>query len=370
MATCKPETGIREAIFRDVPAYFDRSPDAAPGFTISYDGTGALVSIAQRQLSITVSGGTGDALLLDLREHTLETLVTAINAHPGYTASVVGATGAIPAIALVPLQREDLFFEPRLSYFRSTVWCLLMALVYALEDALEQIEIGARQLYLDTAEAAWVDNWGAYYARIERREGEADRSYARRIIRDVTRWKLNGRALEEILLDDLGVHARIINLHEQAWLVGGRLTGRLAGRKYSRTTFEVIVADLVAGIADVVNRARAAGTLPYYQFAVGMGLPDTTYGALSVQLRAVENGAARYGWIIGRDRCGELPLFGKHLSLSELFFRPLMDNYLHVQLSMGSPLVLGVGALGTGVLGNVDMFGILFSDGGMTVTVL
>ena len=390
MVAIRQETGIRESLFRDIPAYFNRGPEPVPGFTIVYNGLQAFASIAQRQLSITgiaalgdatgygetplgeepppvvSSGMEGNSLVIDLRGKTLADVVAEINERAGYSAALVGNAGTVAAIALVPVQSYDLVFDPILYCFTSTLWCLQMSCVYALEDIGEQIERGAQQLYLDTAEGKWVDNWGVYYASVQRRLTEQDRTYAQRIMREVTRWKLNRIALEQIIEEETGLPARITNLYEQAWEVGGRL-GRLAGRKYARTTFEVLVNGLSDVIVGLVLKYKAAGTLPFFRYQLiqgGGGNPEEEDVTIVQRVQVKQDIRDRYAWVLGRDRLSALRIGGTECTVINLWLLAVLsENYLSTLDNTTVVFVLGIGLLGENALGNIVDFGVLVSEG-------
>lgn len=362
----KPETGAFERLLASVPAYLaaDKDPQAQPALSILYNGEGAHASVAQRQLSIVVAGGAGEPLVLSLEGKTLSALAAEINAHEGFMATVVGDDGS--ALTLLPVQGHDLMSDSVLVRFTSVLWCVLMPFAWATEDLMEQAAAGERQGSLATAEGQWVDLWGSYYADVARRFNEEDRAYARRIIREVTRWKLNNAALADILEEETGLLARVEDLHPQAWEMGRTKFGRLAGRKYSRTTFEVILSDFFDGVALFVNQYRAAGMLPFYRFEIAMGLPDASEFSVTEQTESTHDVGSRLAWVMGRDPMGALPCTDlSHTVVNEYVLPPSSELLLLVG-NAGSPFILGTGELGSEVLGDVSMAGMVLSEGAST----
>lgn len=103
-----------------------------------------------------------------------------------------------------------------------------------------------------------------------------DPAYRERIIREVLRWRLNNKAIEVIIKEETGLDTTVINLHPFAkvWNVKGQGHGaKYAGYKYSPTTFEIRVtvppfetARVQKQITLLIERNRAAGTMPFYLF--------------------------------------------------------------------------------------------------------
>lgn len=262
------ETGLFERLLLGIPAYVtaDKDPQPTPALTILYDGSAARASVAQRHLSITVTGGSGEPLVVDLRNKTLDDVATEMTAYAGYTATAVGDVSA-SALSLLPVQNVDLFANATLTRFTSLLWRVLMPLAWTLEDVLANTQAGARQLSVVTAEGQWIDRWGAYYGDVVRLFNEEDRDYARRIIAEVTRWRLNGLAIADTIKQELGVAATVTNLHDRAWVYGRTKYGKYVGRKHARTTILLDPSgEINARFRDVVERNRAAGILPFYIF--------------------------------------------------------------------------------------------------------
>lgn len=355
---------IRDRLLKELPRSFDRDARPTPGLSIAYDGT-AWVSIDERVLTLQVQGGTGSDATIPLTGKSLTQVVTTINALAGFMAVVTASDDTLPAISLIEIPRREVS-ESQLFCFTSLLWCVLVPMAWVLSEGVVLQQRAAQQsASIWSAESLWLDYWGELYGNAKRKSGEVDATFATRIIREVLRPKLNGLAIEAIIEEDLGIAARIRNLYLEAWEVGTTRLGRLAGWKYSRTTFEVILSDLVDGVRDVVEKARAAGTYPFYRYQVGQGTADIEDVSISNTITTPDSLDGRYAWIVGRDRCRELPLGGKHLSLFEIAtLAPFLEAYLDVSAGeAGDPLVLGTGMLGVNTLGDVTNAGILLSEG-------
>lgn len=284
---------IHDRLLNGLPGYLDKGAGPEGGISLQYDGI-CRVTIRHHTLTTKVIGGSGAALSLDLTDFTLATLVAELNTHTGYTAAIEAVDDARGAASLLEATDRITGDDNRFLVFTSLLWGITQPVAWALEDALENIRAGVGEMSLKTADGPWVDLWGEqYYGAVFRNPSESDRHYAARIIREVTRWRLNARALERIIEEDLGLTATITNLHEQAWVVAetgdwiahGKpqfaylCFGFLAGRKYSRTTFEVMVDGTSADLARIIDRSRAAGTLPFYRInqVVGSLTDDETH---------------------------------------------------------------------------------------------
>lgn len=254
-------------LLQALPLYFDRDPANTVALSVVPDASTAWMTVLNRTLAIRVTGGTAQNVSLALGSYTLQTLATALTA-AGHVTTVVAEDPSRSALCLTEVETPwDLVANSQVFAFTSLLWVILTPLAWALEDLVTQIRAGLAQMSLKTALGAWVDLWGTeYYGGVYRLFGEADRDYAERIIEEVLRWRLNARAIEQIVFDELGVTARFTNLHDRAWVVGKTAFGFLVGRKYARTTFEVALDGVFSDLSRLVERNRAAGTLAFLRF--------------------------------------------------------------------------------------------------------
>lgn len=335
-------TDTLQRLFDALPTYLDRLPWEEPGFVLEGPG-GTTVRVERHRLTTAAWGAAAD-LDIDLGGLSLAALVGAVNAGEGYTASLVGDG---PALTLLDVSGA---LPLRLMRSTSLLWALMRPLEWALLDARESQMAGFRQMAVPGAEERWLDHWGDLYGSLRRRASETDQVYRARIIAEVTRWRLNGLAIEQLVEDDLGVACRLTNLHDHAWVVGVTPFGYLAGRKYSRTTFEVAVDGFVGGLVDLLNRNRAAGTLVFYRSRdiVPVGEhPQPVAGLLHRRVVVPINGVAEDA-------------------------RTFLETYL-VRISepqAGASMVLGTGLLGTASLGSTGpgSYVALTSGAGVTPT--
>lgn len=148
--------------------------------------------------------------------------------------------------------------------FNNTLWVILRPLGMALETRAERNLDALRSLNLLTATGIWADTWGKYLG-IARRLGETDTAYTARMKHWIIRERANNKALEVILLEDLGLHARVENLlplvliwNETPWASfhAGNIYNSGAFRVHFANTAGVASADVIA----LIEKHRPAGT--------------------------------------------------------------------------------------------------------------
>jgi hypothetical protein len=268
---------VLRRLLKSLPPYLDRDAQAAPGITLTYNGSAASLWIQRRKLWTKVSGGTGTSREVALAGKTLTQLVTTMNGWTGYTASMVASSGGLPAISLLEVEGQDLSREPQVRRFTSLLWNLLAPISWIFLDTIDNAKIALLQGTTKTAEGLWVDLWGGdYYGEVRRRSGELDRPYAERIIREFLRWRLNNGAIQNIIKEETGLECTVVNLFDQAFCYNATTHGygaKYAAYRYQRTTFEIQVttppfdtSTFRRQIELLVERNRAAGTMPFYLF--------------------------------------------------------------------------------------------------------
>lgn len=185
-----------------------RDPLPVGALTVSFSG-GATFTIDNGYLRSNNS--TGTALNFKLRDYTLSTLVTAVNAVSGYTASYGTGLGGIQAYALLAGTYAAQVSAVTIPYFTSGLYRLLAPIAGALDDTEADIEAAVRETDLRYADGIWVDRWGALYG-VTRSPGEGDAFFARRINFSAAQPKCNGFALVRIIQQALGVSAVVVDV--------------------------------------------------------------------------------------------------------------------------------------------------------------
>lgn len=331
-----PDSSLLDLMLRLLPDSLNKDPDASAGFALAYDGSNGSVSIAQKQFSTTVTAGTGEALVMGLQGLTLSDLVDFINDQPGYAAALIG-NGALPALRLMPVQKQSFFLSPQVRLTNSLLWRILMPITWEFEKQLTFQEQAGQQFVIRSSAGKWLDLWGELYGNIFRLFNEEDQGYAARILREVSRWRLNEFALAELIEDQFGIPAHVRNLHDQAWVWNKTKYGKYAGRKYSRGTFEVDpLIEPDSSIKTLIERNKAAGTLAYYITRIVSGYR-----------RLIRAGAAT-------ERIQSILLFGRTAPENRIS-GVITEHWSNIPETMFG--VGGAFTLGTSLLGGADVLG-------------
>lgn len=339
-----------------LPLYFDRDPAFVTALTVFYNGNGGTVSITNRTLSLRVIGGMGASLSVPLIGKTVSEVAGIINGAVGYQAIMGEGQGGLSADSLYEVQGE-LENGAKISAFSSLLWRVLAPLAWVLEEGQANILAGQAQMTIPTAGGTWLDWWGDLYGGVFRLSSETDQSFSERIMREIRRVRLTIPALVTIIEEELGVRAEIRNLHEDAWIVAETNFGFLAGRRHARTTFEVRIDRTQASLSTwfdarlryLVDRNRAAGTLPFY-VSLNRGGNLGESGATSIfrsagLVRSAVRISSPLTWIINEGQLGN-----EWLSLPANV-GALVTVTTRAEADQGEVLILGQDTLGTTELG-------------------
>lgn len=332
-----------------LPVYFDRDPERAPGLTVALPSGAMTLTIAQRTLSLRAVDMA--PVSIALTGQTLDGLAEALTGL-GLDAQVAG-DGSASALGLLDVKDLPLVASSTpLDRFTSLLWIILAPMGWALDDLVAQIRSGLAEMAIPTADGKWINLWGEdLYGGIYQLLVESDRAYAMRIIKEATRWRLNRHAIEAIIQEELGVDAVIRNLHDDAWVMSRTAWGYLAGWKYQRTEFEVAVDGLVEGLDRIIERNRAAGTLPFYRYRLlGGSLVEGEQVGAPAHITATAPIIADLVWTMSRSVLGRVSLA-----------RPWNVGVASYYLARGLPeQIWGAGSafiLGTSELGSADTLG-------------
>jgi hypothetical protein len=232
---------LTQKLIRYLPRTFLRIPQSVPALAIAH--TGALSwSIADAVLTTAVAGVPGAALEIDLAELTLQQLADAINAHPGYTATLApGVNGSVGAWALLDGAGAA---GDSLAVYAAIEWSFIDAFARALTEAAATLVQMLRQLRLDLAEGEWLEFWGGRLLGTGRGAGETDAAMRNRVTSQVLTVKSNNRALEEIVRLSTGVDVEIVDI---PWALPGGNTLLTHGGGYWTALHVTNSADYVCG---------------------------------------------------------------------------------------------------------------------------
>jgi hypothetical protein len=179
---------------------FDKDPVQFLALRLSYDGAMSW-RVNDAVLTTTVTGGSGQALQVDLSGYSVSDLATFLAAQPGYSVPYVDSSELSRLSARVLLDGgADIGTSngDHLYGYTSVLWSYLEAVANELTIAKQQIAQALRQMSTRTAEGAWLDELGSYYG-VPRLDGELDASYGPRIIAEVLRPRENNVAIEEAI---------------------------------------------------------------------------------------------------------------------------------------------------------------------------
>ena len=281
---------------------FDKNPYSVVALRFDYDGN-MNWRVDDEALTMTVSGGTGVSLAIDLGSSSLSELATYIAAQPGYTVSYTNADiGDLDATIL--LDTESQAGDGVLYAHQSLLWTWFDAVAKELTLVRQSIESMPAEMVISTASTDWLRELGDLYD-IDRFTGEADPSYAIRMINEILELKCNNIALEQAIKAQTGIVATVADIdwwYNPGLLTDLGITGLKAGAPPTGgypywgaiindnpvvCTFAVILgvenvgaldALTVAKIKNIVNKYKAAGTHARYFAPVGNFLNTNTLG--------------------------------------------------------------------------------------------
>ncbi len=176
------------------------------------------------------------------------------------------------ARGLLSSDREPLAAENYLFYPTSLLWAEMQTYAWALSDLSEQEKVAERQLHLHSSSGNWLEVWGEQYFGIRRYTGEADESYARRIVGELLRPNQNNVALEKILKDSMDIDATLLD----AWDYRDDLEPELQSQAPGYFLLDMSVPGSLSPeeaqkhidrAKDLIRRYKAAGT-DFFEYAL------------------------------------------------------------------------------------------------------
>lgn len=191
---------------------FDKDPHPFAAIRFGYAG-GMSWAVEDLRLVITISGGVGGPLTIDLTQHTLTTLAATIAGAAGYQVDFIDPERAHLAatILLDGAGEQDASGRVQLLGYTSLLWSFMEAAAVELQVADGQVTQMLRQMTTKTAEGAWLDELGSYY-NVPRWPGEVDAGYGPRIAAEAVRPASNNVALERAIQDYTGQACRVLDV--------------------------------------------------------------------------------------------------------------------------------------------------------------
>jgi hypothetical protein len=209
-------TTVLQRLLGVLPEKFSTDPLPVDALRLSApSGQPVVGAVADGWLTVTTADPAYRPVRLDLRDHTLNTLVQWLDAHaPEYQASLIDPTVAgLRATVLLEGRRDltDLSTEnwPR---FTAPNHQLLSALALAVADLNARTERALAQTDQRVASEEWADFHGQFLG-VPRRDAEVgdDAAYRMRVRRDAVLEKSNNRAIEALLLNATGLRCTVVD---------------------------------------------------------------------------------------------------------------------------------------------------------------
>jgi len=213
---------------------------------------------------------------IDLRDWTLERLVEYLNAHPGFTASILDTRYAkiLAAAICTQLDDYDLGLPSVLSVDTNPLSVLLKPIAFAIDRHELNIDKALAQLNLLTSEKFFADYWGTFMG-IMRLPGESDATYTQRIVDEILLKRDNNVSLEALIADAYGVRATVSDLLPLVLNINNAICfSKIPGEVYNVGSF-LITAPLTGDdLRSLVDRHRAAGTRAFFKRIAEAGFID------------------------------------------------------------------------------------------------
>lgn len=259
---------LTERLFDYLSRVFSRDPKSALALRVRYDGA-MVLTISDAILTTSVTGGTGAALSVDLRQHTITSLADFVEAQPGYSVEyenpLYGSVGARTLLDVVTDQDSN--NGDHLYIYTSQLLAFLEAYAEELTTARKQIPEVIKQMSIPTANDAWLDELGDQYG-IRRNAAENDAAYGPRMIAEILMARNNNIAIEEAIRAATGVEAEVVDAELQVGidLGGGQLADSYglfdveADIELAEFLEEVPLDEYAERVYALIDKFRAGGT--------------------------------------------------------------------------------------------------------------
>lgn len=242
----------------------DRDPDATSAMTLTHPD-GVTWSVANRRL--VVGTETGRRLVeIDLTAGTVWQVAFALMDAGIGVSRINPDFQRISAIALLDGAGTESSYTTALQVHRSVLWALMDGYATEVQAATDAVPQALRQARLHSAEAAWLDFWGSYFA-VARRPAQPDAAYLASIVVETLRQKSNKYAIENAVFDITGSRVEITEPWQSIFrLDASQLSGAHALHDGVVVGYHlirpVIPADSDwAGVMAVIDKTRAAGVV-------------------------------------------------------------------------------------------------------------
>lgn len=199
-----PVTEKFKSLIGNVYNSLNKDPDIFEVFRVTYSGVEARYTIIDEFLRIQSTDPALDDFYIDLRQETLQSLVTLIEANARYTVDLIAGFATFSNLnAATLIERNDHTLldshEKKFFIFTSFLWIFYKAIALDVQITDDNFVSALRQMNILTAEEIFEDHWARDYYNEVRLDGEEDFEYGRRTIENIIKPKINDLALEEIL---------------------------------------------------------------------------------------------------------------------------------------------------------------------------
>lgn len=186
---------------------FDKGPEEVLAFRLRYAGTGMTWTVSDAVMTLTAIGGAAPGVTqIDLKQHTLASLVSYLQTRTGYSIEYQDTTTLMQrsAVALIDGSGDqDQSNGDHFRAFTSMLWAYMDAQAASLTAAREASAEALLQMSAATASDEWVDEHGNYY-NVGRTTGETDAAYVARMISEVIRARGNNVAIADSIERSIG----------------------------------------------------------------------------------------------------------------------------------------------------------------------
>lgn len=269
-----------QALMSHLTRVYDRTPGPYLAIRLTYPAGSLQWQIVDDMLTVTVSGGIGTSLSVDLSQYTIGSLVDFLAAQPGYVVLYIDPEStSLSALALADGSGDQAVSNGDHIYGASNLnWILMSAVGKELRLAQDAIVAGLLETSTTTADGEWLDLQGKMYA-VPRELNEQDAQYGPRIAAEVALPRQNNVAIEAALEAATGQFATVTDvtafgspfpLFDGSISHSGQPFFYNALAKQVFNLFDVAIgydligsyspADFATKIRQQVNRLRAAGT--------------------------------------------------------------------------------------------------------------
>lgn len=213
---------LTETLLGYLNSPFNKDPQPFLALRIAYTGGTLTWKVEDGRLFTFIAGEPNKALSIDLSQHTIQSLVTAITAVAGYTVPFYDLEHAsLGAITLIDTGLSTPIIngagtssnDDHIYAYTALLWIWLEAMAEWLNTIRLDIEEMLIELRTATkgARGFWQEFWAGYFA-VFRKAGETDAGFHERVKSEVLAIRSNNKALEKFIKVNTGYAARVVDI--------------------------------------------------------------------------------------------------------------------------------------------------------------